>query len=148
LEELTGIEIRDLSFAGADARSALLRQMPLVDGDDQDSWILLCIGGNDMLGRTTLEDFENDLDQLLAAARGGSEQPRTVLLLELPLIPGANSFGVIQRKLAARHGVILIPKRVLAGVILDQADVLDGVHLSPAGHERMARELVAWSGRP
>jgi acyl-CoA thioesterase I len=149
LGELTGVEIRDLSFAGADARSALHRQLPTIEQEgDSEAWVLVSIGGNDMLGRTTADEFADSLDQLLAAARGDPEQPRVVLMLELPLIPGAWAFGAHQRRLAAKHGVVLIPKRLLAGVILNDGDVLDGVHLSPAGHERMARELAPWLGRP
>jgi acyl-CoA thioesterase-1 len=148
LGELTGVDVTDISFAGADARWALRQQVPHIETDDDpEAWVLVSIGGNDMLGRTTPAEFGQNLDSLLAAARGDPSRPRTVLMLELPLIPGAWAFGAHQRRLAARHGVVLVPKRVLAGVILDAADVLDGVHLSPAGHERMARELAAWLGQ-
>jgi acyl-CoA thioesterase-1 len=149
LGELTGVEVRDLSFAGANAQSALLGQLPKIERDDDpEAWVLVSIGGNDMLGRTTAEEFERYLDRLLAGARGDPAQPRTVLMLELPLIPGAWEFGASQRRLAARHGVVLVPKRLMAGVVLNEVDVLDGVHLSPDGHERMARELAPWLGRP
>jgi acyl-CoA thioesterase-1 len=149
LGELTGVEIRDLSFAGANAGTALRQQLPIIERDDDpEARVLVCIGGNDMLGRTTVEEFGQNLDELLAAARGDPQRPREVLMLELPLIPGAWKYGSHQRRLAAKHGVVLIPKRLMAGVVLDDADVLDGVHLSPAGHERMARELAAWLGQP
>jgi acyl-CoA thioesterase-1 len=148
LQELTGVEVRDLSFAGANAHTALRQQLPVVEHEaNDDAWVLVSIGGNDMLGGTTSDEFCASLDQLLAAARGDPKHPRVVLMLELPLIPGAWSFGACQRRLAAKHGVILIPKRVMAGVVLDQADVVDGLHLSPAGHERMAQELAPWVGR-
>jgi lysophospholipase L1-like esterase len=147
LEDLTGVKVCDLSFAGADARSALRQQLPTIEEeDDPDAWVLVSIGGNDMLGRTTPEEFGESLDQLLAAACGDPRHPRTVLMVELPLIPGAWKFGAHQRRLAAKHGVVLIPKRMLAGVVLDAADVLDGLHLTPAGHERLARELAPWLG--
>jgi acyl-CoA thioesterase I len=84
----------------------------------------------------------------LAAARGDSAQPRTVLMMELPIIPGTWAFAAWQRHLAAKHGVILIPKRIIAEVVLTKANVIDGVHLSPSGHERMAELLAPWLGEP
>lgn len=145
LAELSGVEVRDLSFPGANARSALRQQIPKIARDvDAEVRVLISIGGNDMLGPTSPAEFAENLDHLLAEARGDPRHPRTVLMLELPLIPGAWQFAAHQRRLAAVHGVVLIPKRLMAGVILDEADVLDGLHLSPAGHERMARELVEW----
>jgi acyl-CoA thioesterase-1 len=145
LGALTSIEIRDLSSPGANTRSALTRQLPAVQCEpDPEAWVLLCIGGNDMLGQASAEEFGDNLDRLLAGARGDPERPRVVLMLELPLIPWAASFGFVQRRLAARHGVVLVPKRVLAGAVLENANVLDGLHLSSAGHECMAQALAPW----
>jgi acyl-CoA thioesterase I len=140
-----GSDVRDRSFPGANTRSAL-RTLTKVLGpaDNPHAWVLVCIGGNDMLGKTSAEDFANDLDQLLAVARGNPPHRRTVLMQELPLIPGAWAFGTIQRRLAAKHGVVLIPKRLLAGVVLTEENVVDGLHLSAAGHERMAELLLPW----
>jgi acyl-CoA thioesterase-1 len=143
----TGIEICDLSFAGANTHYALRSVKPVLDSEkDTGAWVLISIGGNDMLGKTSAMDFENELDQLLVVARGDPARPRTVLMQELPLIPGAWVFGAIQRRLASRHGVIFIPKRLLASVVLTEANVVDGLHLSPAGHERMAELLMRWMG--
>ncbi|HYT91625.1 MAG TPA: hypothetical protein VEL76_23130 [Gemmataceae bacterium] len=50
--------------------------------------------------------------------------------------------------MASKHDVVLIPKRLLAGVILTGANVVDGLHLSSAGHARMAEQLGPWLGRP
>jgi acyl-CoA thioesterase-1 len=148
LASRTGIEVCDLSFAGANAHSALRGLAQALESDkDGGAWVLISIGGNDMLGRTSADNFEKDLDQLLEAARGNAATPRTVLMQELPLIPGAWAFGAIQRRLAAKHGVLLIPKRLLAGVVLTDENVVDGLHLSSAGHERMADLLVKWLSR-
>ena len=145
----TGIEVCDLSFAGANTHYALRSVKPVLETDkDPGAWVLISIGGNDMLGKTSAKDFENELDQLLEVARGDPAQPRMVLLQELPLIPGAWAFGAIQRRLAAKHGVILIPKRLLASVVLTEENVVDGLHLSAAGHERMTERIVKWMGQP
>jgi lysophospholipase L1-like esterase len=144
-----GLPNQDLSFAGANTRSALRRLTAALEGRaDDPSWVLISIGGNDMLGKTSAEDFANDLDRLLALACGDPPHRRTVLMQELPLIPGASAFGAAQRRLAARYGVVLIPKRLLAGVVLTDENVVDGLHLSAAGHEHMAEALAPWLGVP
>lgn len=147
LREITSIKITDLSFAGANAESARRKQASVVEQDhDAEAWVLVSIGGNDMLGRTNADDFGQHLDQLLATIRGEPSAPRTVLMVELPIIPGAWGFAAWQRELAAKHNVILIPKRVLAAVVLTDANVLDGLHFSRLGHERMAEQLAPWLG--
>ena len=147
LAKRTGIVVHDLSFPGANTHYALQKLTKTLEKDsDPEAWMLLSIGGNDLLGRTKVEDFATDLDRLLAVARGNGPQPRTVLMQELPLIPGAWRFGAEQRRLAAKHGVMLIPKRVLADIVLGDANVLDGLHLSPAGHIKMAEAMEGWLG--
>jgi acyl-CoA thioesterase-1 len=49
-----------------------------------------------------------------------------------------NGWGVVQRRLAAKYGVTLIPKRVFVGVLTTGDATLDSVHLSQAGHQAMA----------
>jgi lysophospholipase L1-like esterase len=149
LREQAALDVRDLSAPGATTRSALRKLAATKElSADRGGWVLLCIGGNDLLGGTSADEFARNLDELLSLARGDPQAPRTVLMLELPLIPGAWAFGAHQRRLAARHGVVLIPRRLLAGVILSEENVTDGLHLSPAGHARMAERLGPWLGRP
>ncbi len=64
-----------------------------------------------------------------------------VVFLELPLPPTYNQFGMIQRRLAARHKAWLVPKRVLMGILASGGATLDSIHLSEAGHSRMARTI-------
>ena len=147
LRQQTDIDIHDLSFAGANARSAYRHlKNKLKPDSDADAWVLIGIGGNDMLGSTSPAEFSEYLDQLLSVARGDPDRPRLVVMQELPMVPFAWSFAAHQRRLAAQHGVVLIPKRVLAGVILAEANVLDGLHLSQEGHERMAQLMAEWLG--
>jgi acyl-CoA thioesterase-1 len=129
------IDVHDLSRAGATAGSAL-QQAEKVPA--QGGLILLEIGGNDLLGSTTLAEFERDLDALLErlAAPG-----RTVLMFELPLPPLCNEYGRIQRILAARHDVRLIPKRILMGILTGHAATVDTIHLDQAGHAAMAEQI-------
>ena len=68
-----------------------------------------------MVGGTPAAEFESDLAELLAVCRGDKAHPRTVVMMELPVMFGMWRFGVIQRRLARRYQVVLIPKRVLCG---------------------------------
>jgi acyl-CoA thioesterase-1 len=129
------MKVHDFSHVGAKAASALkqARRLPPEDGI-----VLLEIGGNDVLGGTPAATFEQDLDRLLSEV---SKPRREVLMFELPLPPLHNEFGHIQRRLAARHGVRLIPKRTFVSVLTAGGATLDSVHLSREGHEMMAEAV-------
>jgi acyl-CoA thioesterase-1 len=131
------IKVIDFSQMGATARSA----MEQADGLPADGGLLLLeIGGNDLLGTTSATQFEQDLDSLLTRVCAPG---RTVLMFELPLPPFCNEYGRVQRRLAAKYGVLLIPKRVFMSVLSENGTTLDSIHLSPVGHQRMADTV--WS---
>jgi lysophospholipase L1-like esterase len=65
-----------------------------------------------------------------------------VLVLELPLFPFQNAYGRAQRKVVAKHGVAMLPKRYFARVLGAENGTLDGLHLSQAGHDAMARIIA------
>ncbi len=137
LAQAHAIDVRDHSAAGATVQTAA-RQAAAIGADER--LVLLEIGGNDLLGGTTPEAFEVGLARLLAlVGRPG----RSVVMLELPLVPGWHRFGLIQRRLCARAGVILIPKRVLAALLLADGATVDSIHLSNAGQDRLARTIWA-----
>jgi acyl-CoA thioesterase-1 len=131
------IEVVNLAFSGAKAGSAAKRA---ADEDFTGALVVLEIGGNDLLGSASPEQFEEDLDRLLGTV---CRSAKTTAMLELPLPPLYNRFGAIQRRLARRHGVVLIPKRYFAGVLTGEEATIDRLHLSPAGHRRMADTI--WS---
>jgi acyl-CoA thioesterase-1 len=126
------LEVVDLSRVGATAASALRQANHL---PPEGGVVLLEIGGNDLLGSTSSAKFAEDLDHLLSRVCAPG---RPVLMFELPLPPFRNEYGRAQRRLAARHDVRLIPKRVFISVLTADGATLDGVHLSPSGHELMA----------
>ena len=106
--------------------------------------MLVANGGNDLLGPTTAAEFDIKLKALLEqVCRPG----RTVLMFELPLPPLCNDYGLIQRRLAAEYAVVMIPKRVLVGVLTTADATVDGIHLTQAGHQLMA-EVVGNLVRP
>ncbi len=132
LASARGIEVVDYSQAGATVSSALRKAKELSVGDGT---ILLEIGGNDVLGRTSSTDFAKDLDRLLALL---SRPDRPILMFELPLPPFGNEFGRAQRRLAEKYGVHLIPKWVFIKVLTTDGATVDSVHLTQQGQALMA----------
>jgi lysophospholipase L1-like esterase len=137
IRALNGVDVRNLSRAGGTTATTLhdLDKHPTLGS----GVVLLEIGGNDQFGRTPTPEFEQNLAALLARVTGDG---RRVILLELPLFPFNNGYGRVQRRLADEHGVTLIPKRYLVDVIAPTDATTDGVHLTAAGHRRMAE--VVW----
>jgi acyl-CoA thioesterase-1 len=129
------VQVHNLARPGAMTASASKNQVPQIPADAK--LVLIEIGGIDLLGGTSSAQFKRDLDALLQQVTRPSANP-TVLMLELPLPPLSNEYGRIQRRLASRHNVRLVPKRVFMSVLASDGATLDGIHLSEAGHRRMA----------
>jgi lysophospholipase L1-like esterase len=122
-------DLIDLSIAGATVGSALKRQAAHIN--TANSIVLLEIGGNDLLGSAPIKQFEKSLKQLLKKV---TDQNRTVVMLELPLLPWHVQYGRIQRQQAKQFHVILIPKKFLASVFGSSGATVDLAHLSDKGH--------------
>ncbi|HEU5162935.1 MAG TPA: GDSL-type esterase/lipase family protein [Thermoanaerobaculia bacterium] len=133
------LRVANLSLPGETVRSAIDYQLPRLAEIGAPKVVLLEIGGNDLLGETSAEDYAADLDRLLGAVR--RERPAAIVMLELPVPPARWRWGAIQRRVAKKHGVVLIPKRVLARVLTDPRLVDDGLHLTDSGHAMLAREI-------
>jgi lysophospholipase L1-like esterase len=140
LVQTAGIRLHDASQQGATVASAKnqLEQLP----HDADVLVLL-IGGNDILERRSPEAFAVALDQLLTAAKA---QCRTVVMQAIPLPPLANRYGALQRELARKHRVRLIPARRLMAVLTTRGATVDGIHLTDRGQELMARLMTTALG--
>jgi acyl-CoA thioesterase-1 len=132
-----GVAVEDFSKAGATAASAAqgLEQVSIAA-----PVVIVEIGGNDFLGGGSVEDFEAGLDALLRAV---CKPGRQVVMFELPIPPLYEGFGRVQRDLASRHGVALIPKRILLSVIEAADATVDSLHLTQQGHDRMAAAVWA-----
>ncbi|MGO9084482.1 MAG: GDSL-type esterase/lipase family protein [Candidatus Sulfotelmatobacter sp.] len=136
MQHITGVEIRNLSMPGATMTDGLAMADRVYP---EDHLILIELGGNDLIAGEPSDTFARALDGVLAklAAPG-----RTVVMFELPLLPQRVAYGQIQRRLAAKYGVALIPKRYFTRVIAGRDATLDGLHLTEVGTHRMA-SLVA-----
>ena len=132
LTRRTGLEIINNAQAGATTLTAR-QQVENIPPDV--ALVILEIGGNDLLRNGDAQSFRANLDQLLAdVARPG----RALVMFELPLLPTFNAFGRAQRDLASKYNVTLIPKRRFARILTAAGTTLDGLHLSPQGHEELA----------
>lgn len=131
-----GVPVANLARASDKAPDAFVNQVSRMPRLMRGDAVILEIGGNDMLERTPVADFEKALDGIVRESL-----PRQTVMLELPLLPGRWAYGAAQRRIAKRHGIMLVPKRVLASVLADAANTDDGLHLTTRGHERMALAL-------
>lgn len=132
LGDLAQLKVRNKSAGGATVASTL-SEARLINQDD--ALVIIEVGGNDLLGGTSIPKFREDLDKMLALVCGPR---RRVVMIELPLPPFYNRFGMVQRDLAESHGVTLIPKRYLAKIICTPGATVDGLHLSNTGHTLLA----------
>ena len=135
LGDLTHLKVINLAQPGATVASART-QAARVTGHG--ALIVVEIGGNDLLGGGDAGQFQHELDTLLALLADGTNQ---VVMFELPSVPFQNSFGAAQRLLARKHKVTLIPKRFMTRVFSLESNTVDGLHLSQAGHDAMARAV-------
>ncbi len=113
------LEVQDISHIGETAASALKRARR---HEITSPVVLVEIGGNDVLGSTSAAQFAVDLDALLEHL---ATDDRQVVMFELPLPPISHEYGRAQRTAAARHRVILVPKRIFLAVIANGGATLD-----------------------
>lgn len=132
LQRVHGLEVHDFSTMGATVESALDQAEKIAP---QDHLVILEIGGDNLLGQTSPADFENGLENLLKKLQSPG---RVIVMFELPLSPGKNAYGAIQRRLARRWKAHLIPKRELMAVLSESRNTSDSVHLTQAGHAQLA----------
>jgi acyl-CoA thioesterase-1 len=150
LAEDDGLDVRDLSRDGQTVAKAVPEAEALFSAapgsESLDAAVVLIeLGGNDVLGESTLAAYESSLERLLTLCRGEPLRPRTVVMLEIPGVAGRWGFAAAQRRLAARHGVVLAPKRVLANVVFARGSTsADALHLTDQGQRRFAEALRPW----
>jgi lysophospholipase L1-like esterase len=136
LSETTGIDVINLAQAGATVHSALMKQVPRVNIRKQ--LILLEIGGNDLFGPTPIKEFKQDLNQIISTLL---KENHTVVMFELPILPWQYRYTRIQRELADKYRIPLIPKRFLAGIFSHKQATSDLAHLTETGHKLMADKV-------
>lgn len=138
LSELTSLRVVNLAQPGATVETAIAQARNIADPH---SLVVVEIGGNDLLGRQPdAAAFESHLDALVSSIHSRQHQ---ILILELPLFPFQNAFGRAQRRVAHKYDTAILPKRHFTRVLGTKDATRDGIHLSPKGHEAMARIIAA-----
>lgn len=133
LRETYGINIINLAQAGATASDAYRQAENIKDAN---SIVIIEIGGNDILEVTPLSQFETDLEKLVRKIRGES---RAIIMFELPAIGLQGRYIAIQRKIAKKFNISLIPRRIFVSVLKGKDSTVDGIHLTEKGHLKMAQ---------
>jgi acyl-CoA thioesterase-1 len=130
-EERPELQVVAFAAGGATLDYAIEKSSLILE---EDAWVILEIGGNDILNGLPSDRFKEKLDALF---RTLCRQNRTVIMFELPLPPFANLYGYSLRQAAARYGVRLVPRRILSDLITGK-NTCDGLHFSNEGHRAMA----------
>ncbi|MDB5348217.1 MAG: lysophospholipase L1-like esterase [Schlesneria sp.] len=132
LARTSKVQVFDASQPGATLKSAG-QQVELLNSQAAEV-LILEIGGNDLLEGLPVADFERNLDRLLAETQ---KQQWQVVMFELPLPPLAARYCEVQRRVATRYQVPLIPRRQFLRVLTGDGCTVDGIHLSVRGQTRM-----------
>ncbi len=133
MQDSIGNKIKNFSKAGATVADGLTMADQMRPSDHL---VLIELGGNDLLSGEPSETFARDLERLISKIVAPN---RSIIMFELPLIPSAIPYGQTQRRIAAKYGVVLIPKRFLVEALSGQDATSDGLHLTKTGATRMAR---------
>lgn len=102
------------------------------------------LGGNDGLRGQPLDSVEANLRQIVRKSRAAGAR---VLLLGVQIPPSlgpdyVNAFERLYERVAEAEGALLVPQ-FLAGVGgVPAMNLEDGLHPTPQGHERLARNLL------
>jgi len=131
-QKMTGVPVKNLAQPGARAIDGLAMAEKLTA---EDRMVVIELGGNDLLDDAPSAQFARDMENLVAKVVAPG---RTVLMFELPLLPHKIGFGRVQRRVAAEHGIFLIPKHCFTAVLSGADATSDGLHLSKPGAEHMA----------
>ncbi|MGN6369123.1 MAG: SGNH/GDSL hydrolase family protein, partial [Phycisphaerae bacterium] len=130
-EKETGVRVVNLARPGIGTAEAIALAKEVSAGDEL---VVIEIGGNDLLANVPGEEFGRELEGLV----GMLDRPgRRLVMFELPLLVHKIEYGRVQRRVAAAHHVVLVPKRFFVGVIGGEGATEDGLHLSGRGAERM-----------
>lgn len=131
-ENKYGIKADCRAYGGAQIEGVIPMARKITE---EKCFILLEIGGNDILRAKSSQKFERDLDKLLAIVSGPG---RVIAMFGLPVPPLRDDYVEIQQRLSEKYGVILVPRRYFARILTGDDYSEDGLHLNNKGHERMA----------
>lgn len=143
LASRTGIDLIDLASPSETTGSALQYQVEELSACDR-CGVVIELGGNEMLGGSAVREFEQNLRSLITQSRARGAE--AVWLVEFPPLPGRWWWAAAQRRTARATESILIPRRILARVLVKEENTFDGLHLTDSGHAELASAVEPWLG--
>jgi acyl-CoA thioesterase I len=138
-----GCEVVNLSRPGDTTAAAIEGQLPEMPEARTGDLVIVQVGGNDMLEGVAARVYAENLAVLSGLV---ADERRRLVMLELPLLPGRWGYGAAQRRVARDGRAVLVPKRILASVLLQPGNTSDGLHLTQQGHDALATAIAEWAG--
>ncbi len=126
------LEVQDISHVGETTALALQT------GQGSRNPFTHCRSRNRRQRSARLDFIRSICTRLGRASRPRLRTQRQVLMFELPLPPFNHEYGRIQRSLARKYNVSLVPKRFLLSILAASDSTVDTIHLTQAGQRRMA----------
>ncbi|MCB1705112.1 MAG: arylesterase [Halioglobus sp.] len=144
LAALTGLRVVNAGVSGDTARAARSRLQPLL-AREQPDLVIVELGGNDFLRKTSEQQVKAFLADIIGAARGAGAQVVLVSVPRLSLLRasvGALKDSAIYAELAAEEGVILVPD-TFSQILSDSALRADEIHPNAQGYRVLADSIHA-----
>lgn len=135
LSSTTGIPIRNLGRNGDTSASGLARIQDVLEA--KPDIVIVLLGGNDALQRTSPAETERNLTSVLDALTAANIRPILVGVIGgFPTDPYAPMF----KRLADRVDASYVPN-ILAGLIGNEEYMSDAIHPNSDGYTRMAARI-------
>jgi lysophospholipase L1-like esterase len=139
LEKLTGRRVVNAGIPGEVSGDGLLRLAQTLD-EHRPQLLILCLGGNDILRKASLDEAARNLEQMVRMSR---DRGIPVLLLGVPrpAVFGLDS-APFYYELAQRQQVPL-EATAIPGVLSERGLKSDPIHPNAAGYEVIAKAIHA-----
>ncbi len=133
------VQVINLAIAGSLMENGMVMRENVIDPTVP---VLIELGGNDF--RVNHENRREKYGIALETLLRSFPVSQPVIMFEIPFPPGEYRFLYYQRRIAKKYGVTFIPRRFLANILLRvPGSTIDGLHLTNAGHEAFAVNLLA-----
>ncbi|TVR48711.1 MAG: hypothetical protein EA425_13825 [Puniceicoccaceae bacterium] len=136
LAEATALPVVNRARPGARIADGLGQ---LGETDPEGRLVIILLGGNDMLLGGSARHYHDHLEALVMEIQRRQGRP---FIIDFPALPLRAGFGRATRGVAARHRVPLLHHRHLAAIIAATDGTVDGLHLSPSGHQALAETIA------
>lgn len=136
LQSRLGCRVVNAGVSGEET-SAGLKRLPTVLKAQEPDVVILCHGGNDMLGRKNEDALESNLDRMISLARRSGAD---VILVGVPK-PGLTlRVPRLFHELAAKHH-IPIEAEALPHILSNRSLKSDLIHANAAGYKYLAKAI-------